>query len=343
MNKIFLLILFIATLMVLTSCFKEDEQVEPYDRGDVMIRTIEMTQYYTYQTYFDLEEGDEVAVNNKNEWDLGFECSENGGHILLNTSAFMLAANTGYENFEQVADTSGLPWKFDKSDGNLDSTAIGNWFTIEENDTVYTRNVYLINRGFTDLGTLRGLKKIQFENLKNDQYFFRYANLDGTDEHSFTIQKDPTVNFICFSFDDGGQELLFEPDYDSWDLFFTQYTTLLYTDEGDPYPYLVTGVLSNRASVEVAIDTVNDFSDITMDDIQEKEFSANLDYVGYDWKVLEGDVNTGDVTYNIVPGLSYIIRNRKGFYFKMRFTGFYQTVGVNAGQKGYPTIEFKLL
>jgi hypothetical protein len=333
------LIYVFSVFTILTSCFKEDEKVESYDRGDVVVKTIEMTQYYTNQVYFDLEEGEEVSVNNKNEWDLGFECSEEGSHIILNTSAFMVAANSGSTDFEQVFDTTGLQWKFDKSDGDLDSTAIGSWFSIEQEDTLYKRYVYILNRGYTDLGNLRGLKKIQFDSLVNKQYYFRFANLNGSDEHTFSVQKDPAVSFNCFSFAEGGQQLSFEPSFDTWDILFSQYTTLLYTDEGDPYPYLVTGVLLNRRNVGAAMDTVNDFSGISIADLDGKIFSTKLDYIGYDWKVLEGDVNSGNVSYTIVPGRYYIIKNRKGFVFKLRFTGFYN----NVGEKGYPTIEFKLL
>ncbi len=339
MKKFPHIVFFMVPLFLLTSCFKEDDMVEPYNRGDVVVETIELTQYYTFQVYYDLENAETIAVNNKNEWDLGFECAEEGGHIILNTSAFMVAANTGSTNFHQEIDTTGLQWKFDKSDGNMDSTAIGSWFTLEQNDTLFTHNVYVVNRGYTDLGVLRGLKKVQFERLANDQYHFRFANLNGTDEHEFTVQKDPAVNFTCFSFEEGGKQLFFEPPFDSWDILFSQYTTLLFTDEGDPYPYLVTGVLLNRSNVAVALDTINEFSAITMASVEGRVFSHTLDFIGYDWKVLEGDVNSGNVTYNIVPGRSYIIKNRKGFIFKLRFTGFYN----NLGEKGYPTVEFKLL
>jgi hypothetical protein len=324
---------------MLTSCFKEDDKAEPYDQGDVVVKTIEMTQYYTNQVYFDLENGEEVSINNKNEWDLGFECSEDGSHIILNTSAFMVAANTHSKEFEQAFDTTGLQWNFDKSDGDLDSIAIGSWFSFEQNDSVYSQFVYIINRGYTDLGGLRGLKKIQFDSLVNRTFYFKFANLDGTDEHQVTVQKDPAVSFACFTFDEGGQQLFFEPPADTWDLLFSQYTTLLYTNEGIPYPYLVTGVLLNRKNVEAALDTINDFSTLNLSMIEGIEFSTILDLIGYDWKELVGDVNSGNVSYTIVPERSYIIKNRKGFIFKLRFTGFYN----NVGEKGFPTIEFKLL
>ena len=339
MNRLLNITFLIGLILPFTSCFKEDEMVQPYDRGDVVVKTIEMTQYYTNQVYFDLEMGEEVSVINKNEWDLGFECSADGSHIILNTSAFMVAANSRLTNFEQVFDTTGLRWKFDKSDGDLDSTAIGNWFTIEGNDTIYPGTVFIINRGYTDLGALRGIKKIQFNKLGNDTYHFRFANLDGSEEHNFAVQKDPLVSFTCFSFSGGGQQLSFEPPIDSWDLLFTQYTTLLYTDEGDPYPYLVTGVLLNRLNVEAALDTIYDFTEATISTISGADFNSRLDFIGYDWKELVGDVNSGNVSYVIVPGRTYFIKNRKGFFYKLRFTGFYN----NSGEKGYPTVEFKLL
>ncbi|MEZ5083051.1 MAG: HmuY family protein [Bacteroidales bacterium] len=69
------------------------------------------------------------------------------------------------------------------------------------------------------------------------------------------------------------------------------------------------------------------------------ELNGQLDVIGYDWKVLQGDVNSGNVSYNIVPNRNYIIRNRNGFVYKLRFIEFYNTLG----EKGYPTIEFQLL
>ena len=334
------LLLYSALLIfVLSSCFKEDEKVEPYPRGNLVTRTIGMTQYYTYQVYFDLEDSTDVATNNKNEWDIGFEANKEGFHVILNSSAFMYIGNTGSVDFSAVFDTTGLDWKYDKSDGDLDSTAVGSWFTMSVDDTVYRNHVYVVDRGFDDQGNLRGLKKIQFLEVNENKYKFRFANLSGSGEVETEVEKRETIHFICYSFDNGGEVKHFEPDYDTYDLLFTQYTTLLYTDEGDPYPYLVTGVLLNREGVAVALDSAHNFHDLERVDIEGIELSANLDAIGYDWKVLQGDVNSGNVSYNIVPNRNYIIRNRNGFIYKFRFIEFYNT----QGEKGYPTVEFKLL
>ncbi|TSA26496.1 MAG: hypothetical protein D4R67_07710 [Bacteroidetes bacterium] len=58
----------------------------------------------------------------------------------------------------------------------------------------------------------------------------------------------------------------------------------MFTDLNEPYPYLVTGVLSNRNGVEVAKDTLNDFASITFDQARQMVYSTHLDAIGYDWK-----------------------------------------------------------
>ncbi len=328
-------------IILLTSCFKEDKKIAPHDPGNVETVAIEMTHDYRYQVYYDLNPGEVVSTNMKKDWDLGFECTKKGWHIILNTSSFMYAAQTSMTDFGVPVDTAGLAWKFDVSTGSLDSTAIGKWIDFLSPDSVkiYSENVYVINRGYDEDGNLRGMKKIIFLELSDSTYSFRYANLDGSAGNNFTITKDPSVNFICFSFDDGGKQLDLEPPQYDWDLLFTQYTTLLFTDAGDPYPYLVTGVLANPAGVQVAKDTLNDFSSINIEIAGQLFYSSKQDEIGYDWKDIVGDVSTGNVSYVIVPGINYIIRDWQGFYYKLRFIGFYN----NTGEKGYPTFEYQRL
>ena len=339
MNRIpFLGILFL--MVLLSSCFKEDERIPPHDPGDVLTDTITLTQDYRYQVYYDMNTGRVVSTNLKTEWDLGFECSPEGWHIILNTSCFMVAAATGSEDFSAPIDTTGFSWRFDTSDGNLDSTAIGNWFTWSEPDSskVYTDEVYVIDRGYDEIGNLRGLKKVVFLSLENDEYTFKFANMDGSGETTFTVTKDPSVNFMCFSFDEGGKQLSLEPPKYTWDLLFTQYTTLLYTNEGDPYPYIVTGVLINRRDVEVAQDTLIDFQEISFSSLEYMVFNTIQDEIGYDWKDVTGDVTSGNISYEIIPGLNYVVKDQEGFYYKLRFIDFY-----SAGEKGYPTFEYQKL
>jgi len=337
MRKIIHIISVLGIMAMMTSCFKEDERITPHDPGDVTTDTIVMTNNYKYQVYYDLGTESVVATNEKKDWDLGFECSADGWHILLNTSNFMLAAKTGLTDFSIPIDTTGLKFKYDESTGNLDSTAIGNWlhFLLPDSTKSYTHEVYVIDRGYDEAGNLRGLRKVVFTELANDQYIFKYANLDGSGENSFTVTKDPEVSFICFSFDGGGQQLNLEPPSFDWDLVFTQYTTLLYTDEGDPYPYLVTGVLANPKTIGIHQDTTLDFQALDLDIAQSLEYSTIQDEIGYDWKDVVGDLGSGNVSYVIVPKLVYVIRDWQGYYYKLRFVGFYS----REGEKGYPSFE----
>jgi len=328
-------------ILALTSCFKEDEKITPHDPGDVETVSIELTNDYRYQVYFDLGEGEVVSTNLKKTWDLGFEGSEKGWKITLNSSNFMLAAKTGLTDLSIPVDTVGLDWNFDASSGNPDTVAIGNWFAFMPPDSVkvYTNEVYVIDRGYDEVGNLRGLKKVQFTEVTDTSYSLSFANLDGSGLFSFTVAKNPFVNNVCFSFDEGGKMVDVEPASEDWDLVFTQYTTLLYTNEGDPYPYLLTGTLSNPAGVTVAQDTVFDFTSLSIQEATQMDYSTAPDEIGYDWKDVVGDVSSGNVSYVIVEGRNYIVRDREGYYYKLRFISFYN----NSGEKGYPTFEFARL
>jgi hypothetical protein len=342
--RILNLITAIALISLLSSCFKEDEKIIPHDPGDVLTDSVRVAtngKYY-YQSYYDLGTESIVRTNLKDSWDLGFECTVKGTKIILNSSNFMKAANSGITDFEMPVDTIGYTWKFDASSGNPDSTAFGGWvyYTSPDSLKAYTNDIYVIDRGYDADGNLRGLCKVVFQDVTDSSYTLRFANLDGSNDHYFTIIKDPAVNYICFSFDDEGKQLDFEPPKNDWDLLFSQYTTLLYTSEGDPYPYLLTGVLSNPHHILVAQDTTFDFASIDLDVAKGLTYSEALDEIGYDWKDVVGDVSSGNVTYVIVEGLNYVVRDTDGYYYKLRFISFYSLTN---GDKGVPTFEFQRL
>jgi hypothetical protein len=330
-----LLTVFLAGMVLfLTSCFKEDEMIPPHPAGSVSTDTIAMTQTYRYQVYFDLKGQTATGTNVKSESDLAFDCSPAGWRILLNTADFMYAADLGVVAFGTPKDTTGVHWRFDKSNGDPDSLAIGQWFQVIGGDTVSNDHVYLINAGLDDLGNSLGFYQATFDSLKNGTFYFRYASLDGTYSHADSAKKDTSVNFMYYSFV-FESEKPFEPAKDNWDLLFTQYTTLLYTDLGEPYPYLVTGVLVNRNGVEVAMDSTSSFESIDAAKANLMTYSNALDAIGYEWKYYDFELGTYTVDYK----KNYLIRTTVGYLFKLRFVGFYNS----AGEKGYPVIEYQEL
>ena len=333
-------IIFIGFLLAFSSCFKEDDPIPPHPKGDLEEKTIPLTQYYVNQVYFNLSTGEQVSMNQKNDFDLSFSCADSAVSIRLNTSTFMTAALTEYSSLEQPIDTTGLIWKFDRSDGNPDSTALNGWISFYGSDTNYINKVWVINRGINALGFSLGLKKVIFKELNNGKYYFAFANMDNSNKKDIVLEKNEGYNYIQFSFEEGGFVEQIEPESENWDLIFTQYTTYVFTDEGIPYPYLVTGALINPSGTKVAFDSTMVFNDIIIDDVLFLDYSSNWDAIGYEWKLLIGDVNGGDTYYKTLSNYNYLIRSQRGIFYKLHFTGFYHE---ETGVKGYPTFEYQRL
>ena len=323
--------LLILLLLILTvhSCFKEEEKVLPHEQGDLTEGQVAMGAYYGTQVFFDLNSNAVVSSNALIDWDLSFESANGGWIIYLNTAKFMLAGNSFDTLFNADLNAEELNMKFDKSDGNRDSTAIGPWFEISEDSAWSHRYVYLVDRGGDEQGTPQGLKKVRFD-ISGDAYVVHYSNTDNSQDTTVIIDRDPVDERIYFSFDNGIMDIAPEPD--RWSLFFTRYTTMLVTDDGEDYPYLVAGVLLNPDGVEAALDTIIPFMDLNSDDITTLQFTTRADMIGYDWKDYDFDAGL----YTIVPGMNYVIRDRDGYFYKLRFVDFYNDQGV----KGYPKFEF---
>ena len=68
------------------SCEQEELPISPHQTGDVLVQQIEMLQDYRYQVFYNLENNEIISENLKTDWDLGFENTPNGFHIVLNSS-----------------------------------------------------------------------------------------------------------------------------------------------------------------------------------------------------------------------------------------------------------------
>ncbi|MFZ4547375.1 MAG: HmuY family protein [Bacteroidales bacterium] len=333
-----LLYISILLAILVSSCFKEDERITPHVAGQYITDTVALTDTYKYQVYYSLLDSNKVSSNLKTKWDLGFESTLLGWRVVLNSSNFMKSAYLPGQDFGLLVDTIGVKWIFNPSDGSADSLTIGKWFEIgSKNDTLGTNRLLLIDRGIDERGDPRGYSQLVIDSLKNGIYYFRTAAMDGKNPKSYSIKKQENVNNVLFSISNPS-EIVSEPDNSNWDLLFTQYTTLLYTDEGDPYPYLLTGVLLNPRFVEVAVDSLSPFESVTYETAQSMNFSKSADRIGYNWKRYDFAVGTYTVNSDIV----YVIRDTKGFLYKLRFIGFYKLVN-NKMEKGFPSFEYQKL
>lgn len=312
-------------VLIFSSCEKKELPAPKYDRGDVLTAQVDMTTNYRNQIWFSLSDNKIVSTNYKTDWDIAFESSTMGNHIILNSALGMRIYKTNFTKLLQVTDTVGMAVNetVDSPTGNLDSTAINDWQT---NNTVY-----IVNRGYSETGQVLGFYKLKVLSVSATQFTFEYADIFGTQTYQATVNKDAAYNFNAYSFT-SHQQLIIEPSKLNYDLCFTQFTHVF---TNPIHYYQVAGALTNSYKIRVANLNDRPFNEITINDTLGRLFSNCKNKIGYDWKTF--DLNTNIYTVN--TSLCYIINDSKGFYYKLHFIDFYNTSGI----KGYPTFEFKKL
>ncbi len=125
--------------------------------------------------------------------------------------------------------------------------------------------------------------KFQIQQLIGEDYTFRYADLDGSNEVSYTISKNLSegVSLVYFSFETGDMVDL-PTDYD---LIFHRYTTPLADDDGVFIPYNVTGVLlapNTEAAIADGVDPAT-----VMESDYTDQYTDSLKVIGHDWKIFD--------------------------------------------------------
>jgi hypothetical protein len=314
--------LLVLITMCICACEKQELAVEKYNRGDVVTEQIALNNNYKHQVWYSLSTAKAVSTNLKTDWDIALETSSTGRHIKLNSSKNMRAYKTNHTQLANVTDTTGLyKGTADVPSGNLDSTSL-------DNELI---NVYILNAGYNENGKQQGYFKLKIIDITNTHYTIEYANLlDNTTKHA-TINKNGAYNYNYFSFITNAQVSIAPPKTD-YDLCFTQYTDVFH----NPFQYyLVTGVLLNKYSTTVAKIFNKEFSSITLADTINTTFYNNEDAIGYEWKSFSLTTNV----YTVDVKKCYLIKDSKGFYYKLHFIDFYN----QQGQKGYPKFEFKKL
>lgn len=330
------LYIIIFTLSFLFSCIKEELPIAPYEHNP---EQVEMGPDYNNQIFYNLNYSSVVSENLETDWQIAFECSDSGSHVILNSSIVTKAFKTSSTNFNDVSSISGISsndWLYDAPSGCLDSIALnplGSLKKLQDFD-VLLGNVYILNLGYSVSGDIDlGYKKIVVDKIDDDQYKIRSANLDGSKDTTVIINKDGELNFKAFSLSSNSTVEVF-PNKNDWDLMFTAYTHI-FDFNGSPLPYRVSGVLINRYKTYVAEDTTLDYNEINYNNIINNNnlvYSNNIDVIGYNWKTYSG-------SFTIVENLNYIIKTSAGLYFKLRFIDFYNDNGV----KGCPKFEFQQL
>lgn len=315
--------------MIFSSCEKaETPLILPATQGDIQNYTLKLGRDYTTQLYFTLSDG-KVKGNDFQIWDLAFDCNPNGKLILVNGGKEVQVSQTDCKTLSDPFPLQNAEWNWDNPSGEWKGTAIGIWW-----DSLTHKSqgkIYLVDRG--QMETKR-YKLIKILTVDASSFRIQHANLDGSEVHTCEVKKLPNKNYVYFNFDRPNETIDLEPDKEEWDLLFTRYKHVYY-DMNPVTPYSVTGVLLNPNKVTCYKDSVTGFENINIDFARNANLTRVKDIIGYDWKKYDFSL----ARYDVSRKYTFIIKDTKGIYYKLRFIDFYDEQGL----KGAPKFEIQRL
>jgi hypothetical protein len=158
-------------------------------------------------------------------------------------------------------------------------------------------------------------RKIQIVSLTGTTYTFKYANLDGTNEQTKTINKADHVGktLAYFSLLTGAVADV-EPAT-GFDLLYCRYTTSLYDPAiMDSINYDLTGILHARGAQAAEAHGVNPET-VRYTDYKDS-LRSKLDVIGHDWKSFTG---TG---WSVDEKRVFFLKTAQGRVWKLHFIDF---------------------
>lgn len=321
------LILLLMIIPMLSSCMKEELPVskKAIGNGKSFIATLKIGKSYGDQLYYSIENNKTVMLADRNSWDLAFETSAEGFHVLMNNgrSGGMRLLNT--TDFSAVKTDNTSDWGYDSPTDSFDSTFVGDWRN--------TQNIYLFYLGVSADGTDLGKYKFRILSVDATQYVIEYCKLNATNPIQAIIPKRANYNFSLFSFI-SGQEVTAQasPQKTDFDLCIRTYTYIY----PDGIPYLVVGCLLNNYNTSATLlKSKTNFNDVTYEDAISVPLSSDVDAIGFTWKEYGFDVTY----YTVYPNLIYIVKTQNGKYYKLHFLDYYD----EQGEKGSPKLEIQEL
>ena len=284
-----------------------------------------MQEGYSQDVYYSFANGEVASIDNSN-WDLAFQINGFAASIRINSiKGVELKAipGVGIEEWANV-DTTGMgSWQtLYNSSESWDGGAFNNGLDLNNPFDlgwgVYNQTTHIVSGDSLYMIKLadESIKKLRIDQLSSGVYSFTYADIDGNNEITATVDKanfgGKTFGYYSFS---GDSSIDREPDAATWDIVFTRYLA----DLAPGVKYGVTGVLSNPA-VEIARMSNVDISALMLADTTGAPFSTMISTIGYDWK----DFSMGGPVpgWVLIDSLAYFVRAQDGETYLINFTEF---------------------
>ena len=308
----------------------EPEEIPISVQGLINYTQVDLGEDYCYQKYYNIDYDHIVGENLNTDWDLAF--SNNYNAVILNSSKYMRVipfnSDIGFTTVEQLIENG--EWLYDNPNGNMELLAFNN------GATVLSQNYFLVDKGYDCNTDHIGYSIIKILDYNDNTYFIQLVSINnGVWDYSevIEIQKKESNQHSYFSLNTNSIVNIIELE---WDLCFLRYTEFNVLppsgNDLDPLPtYRVVGVLQN-SHVSVAVDSINNFKDITMTELHNYEFSEEQNSIGYDWKYYNSEL----AIYSIDSPV-YIIKTSEHNYYKLLFLDFYNS----DGHKGAPMFQIE--
>jgi len=327
-------ILFLIILFV-TSCEPEEIPIDGCVDGCIDYIQVELGSDYCYQKYYNLTTNIIVNEHFMTEWDLAF--SNEANMVMLNSSKYMgvIAIDSTLNPQLIINSINNNNWSYDNPNGDLSLVAF------HQNLDLLSKSFFLVDRGYDCITNHLGYFIIQIIDYDENSYFIQTIDLIELDDNTtwhyneiIEIDKQENTQYNYFSFiSNSVVNIVNEP----WDLCFLRYTEFNVPSPGgnndlQTLPtYRVVGVLQN-SHISVAVDSINDFSDINMNNITSYEFSMESNSIGYDWKYYDPQLGLYAIDSPV-----YIIQKSNSEYYKLLFLDFYNEFG----DKGAPLFQIE--
>ncbi|MCB9360863.1 MAG: T9SS type A sorting domain-containing protein [Flavobacteriales bacterium] len=294
--------------------------------GQSLNDSTSMEAFYTNQVFYSLSNG-EVANIDNNNWELGFSTSGNGAagsSIILNEATTTLWAypgdisewsafdTTGYEGWEQLlnTDTSWTNGAFNVHRGASGTFDMG-WGVLNPMNNYWTfgDSLYLVK--LSD----NSFRKLWIVSLKSGTWEYKYANIDGSNEQTFSFLKTnyPNRNFVYHSILNN-VIIDREPDNTTWDLMFAKHTDYV----NPPGTYVsVSSVFTNKNVWSAKAYEAN-FAAASTSTTPQTILNQNITNIGREWKKFSS--STG---WTVFDSIAYFVYdNDSSSFYRLVFTGF---------------------
>ena len=283
---------------------------------------------YTNHAFYTL--GDDNVVSLANEsWDLAFTTGGFDAGIHYNESAMLSFTGEApvlrlyrapSDEFTDVIETGMLTDSLYNSEESWEVGAF-NSVAIPGDPFDYGWGAYNTSSHVVEGNKVFALKlrddswvKIKIESMTGGVYTMKYADLDGANETTVTIDKAEFSDspLVFFSFATGNATA--SPA--GWDLLFARYLSELDAGGGEIVQYAVTGTLSGPG-VEIAQANNVDVLDVEFADYQDS-LDTELDVIGHEWKYFDLD----NFSWQIIQDEAYFVKLADNHLWKVLFIDF---------------------